>query len=81
MNPSVNTVLIQLKSESGQTFGQPFDIPLDISCDKLQLICNALLQNESPIPYLFFANDIEISDNLRKTIESNPKLFEYEKCL
>lgn len=81
MNESVNTVLIQLKSESGQLFGQPFDIPVDINCNKLQLICNKLQQNETPIPYLFFANDIEITDNLKKTIELNPKLFESERCI
>lgn len=81
MSDAVNTVLIQLKSESGESFGQPFDIPIDISSDKLQLICNALQQNDNPIPYLFFANEIQINDSLKKTIDSNPKLFEFEKCL
>jgi ribosome assembly protein 4 len=77
----VKTVLTQFKSESGELIGSPFDIPIDINSDKLQLICNALLQNEVQIPYIFFANDIEISETLRKTLESNPKLFESEKCL
>lgn len=77
----VKTVLTQLKSETGELFGTPFDIPIDITSDKLQLICNALLQNQTQIPYLFFANDIEITESLQKTLESNPKLFESEKCL
>jgi len=77
----VKIVVTQFKSESGELFGSPFDIPLEISSDKLQLICNALLQNEVQVPYLFFANDIEITETLRKTLESNPKLFESEKCL
>src|SRR5882724_5930404 len=81
MSESSRTVLIQLRSESGQPFGQPFDIDLDISADKLQLICNALQQNDKSIPYLFFINDIEITDSLRKTIELNPKLFDFERCL
>ncbi|XP_054168138.1 notchless protein homolog 1-like [Oppia nitens] len=81
MNDSVKTIVVQLKSESDESFGNPFDIPVDISSDKLQLICNALLQNEKQVPYLFFANDIEITKSLKQTIESNPSLFEFEKCL
>lgn len=78
---SVKTVLTQFKSETGELIGSAFDIPIEITADKLQLICNALLQNESQIPYLLFANDIQISESLYKTLESNPKLFESEKCL
>ncbi|CAG2116015.1 unnamed protein product, partial [Medioppia subpectinata] len=78
---SIQTVVVQLKSESGESFGTPFDIPLDINGDKLQLICNALLDNERHIPYLFFANDIQITDSLRQTIDTNRKLFDTERCL
>ncbi|CAG2171511.1 unnamed protein product [Oppiella nova] len=77
----IQTAVIQLKSESGQLFGSPFDIPLDITGDKLQLICNALVANERPVPYLFFANDIQITESLRQTIAANRKLFDTEKCL
>ena len=37
-------ILAQLTSEGGDTLGAPFDLPIDITVDKLQLICNALLQ-------------------------------------
>ena len=37
-------VLAQLKSESGEVAGAPFDLPVDISVQNLQLICNAILQ-------------------------------------
>lgn len=35
------------KSESGETEGSPFELPVDITRDKLQLICDAVIKNVS----------------------------------
>ena len=74
-------VLTQFKSEDGQRVGQPFDLPLDINANKLQLICNTILQQEEPVPYLFFINDTEIKGTLREAVELNSKTFKSEEVL
>ena len=40
----VKRIQAQLKSESGEVAGAPFDLPIDITAKKLQLIINAVLQ-------------------------------------
>ena len=62
-------ILTQFSDESGQQIGTPLDIPLDVTADKLQLICNAILDEDQSVPFLFFVGDNEIAGSLKKTLQ------------
>lgn len=62
-------IMAQLKDENGTTLGSAFNLPLDITVDKLQLICNTLLEKNEAQPYSFYVNGVEITDNLEGALD------------
>lgn len=45
--PDDRTVLVQIKSETGEIIGDHLDLPRRVTPNQLQLICNALLHKVS----------------------------------
>ncbi|KYN17648.1 PREDICTED: notchless protein homolog 1 [Trachymyrmex cornetzi] len=66
----VKRVLSRFKSDTGEVLpGGLLDLPVDITVDKLQAICNALLQQEEePLPLAFYVNNVEVADVLEKYV-------------
>lgn len=78
---STQRILTQLKNESGEDIGTAIDIPIDVSVEKLQLVCNAINSSEEPVPFAFFINGDEITTSLDQTLQKHKDLFSSEKLL
>ena len=70
-NPEeVKRVLSRFKSDAGEVLpGGLLDLPVNVTIDKLQLIVNALLQLDEPVPLAFFVDDEQITNSLQETIK------------
>eukprot|EP00088_Acartia_fossae_P069084 TRINITY_DN8923_c0_g2_i6.p1 TRINITY_DN8923_c0_g2~~TRINITY_DN8923_c0_g2_i6.p1 ORF type:complete len:501 (-),score=73.96 TRINITY_DN8923_c0_g2_i6:38-1513(-) len=81
MQEDEKQVTVQFVAENGQTMFQPFEVPRNITPQKLQLVLKALFTDESDKnrPYLFFVNDTEIKENLSTATQF--MIIDYEKTL
>jgi ribosome assembly protein 4 len=62
--PTGVTVVAQFKSPEGVPQGPSLNLPVDSTPEQLMMLLNNLLQNDEALPYTFFVNDVEISNNL-----------------
>jgi ribosome assembly protein 4 len=66
----VKRVLSRFKSDAGDVLpGGLLDLPVNITVDKLQLIVNALLGQDDPVPLAFFIDDVQIEASLEDNIK------------
>lgn len=78
----VQTVLARLKSADGIPLpGGLLDLPINISVEQLQLICNALLNEEDPMPLAFYVNDVEVENSLKPYLSLNKEFNPSENVI
>lgn len=63
-----SSIIVNFRDKDGETAGQPTDIPMTADPTQLQLLVNSLLENETPFPYAFYINDVEVVGSLVDTI-------------
>lgn len=61
-------LLCRFKSESGEQTGDIMDLPKECTIQQLSLLCNAILNQEDSVSFLFYINDVEITHTLEKTL-------------
>uniref|UniRef100_A0A182SXX5 NLE domain-containing protein n=1 Tax=Anopheles maculatus TaxID=74869 RepID=A0A182SXX5_9DIPT len=66
---TTKTVQARFVSDVGEEAGPPLALPVNVTKEQLELICNALLKNEQSTPYLFFVNDEEIKQSIDQTVD------------
>jgi len=82
MNNQIERVFAQFKDESGKKIGAPMELHVDVNSIKLSLLYNAVFNKTDTLPYLFFVDDIEIKDSLKKALQNQPtQTFESEKVV
>jgi len=62
------SLLIQFVARDGEPAGGTLDIPSRINHIQLQKVLNGLLQNEEPLPYSLYVNDIELIGTMNKAV-------------
>ncbi|KAM9960797.1 hypothetical protein ACTFIW_009949 [Dictyostelium discoideum] len=68
--PSLN-LIVQFKNKDSEndTTGPPINISQNVTTEQLQMLINSLLNNDEQLPYSFFVNDQEITNNLKNHLE------------
>lgn len=57
-------VIIQFQSDVGETVGPQLDVPHDVTPKQLETLLNGLIKQEEKLPYSFFVNEQQISEEL-----------------
>ncbi|ODM96956.1 Notchless protein 1 [Orchesella cincta] len=74
MTKETEHIQAQFVSEGGEPCGSQFDLPVNITVEKLRTLCNSLLDQDETLPCTFFVNEKEIKSSLEDA------LTEEEKC-
>lgn len=62
------TIVIQFKSLEGESTGPPLNVPIETTCEQLNLLLNQLLQAEEPLPYSFMFGNLELHSTISQDL-------------
>ena len=64
-----SSIIVNFVNSDGVRAGPPVDLPMGSTLKQLELLVNALLNNDDPLPYAFYLSDIEVNETLLSTVE------------
>eukprot|EP01111_Echinosteliopsis_oligospora_P004829 TRINITY_DN1791_c0_g1_i1.p1 TRINITY_DN1791_c0_g1~~TRINITY_DN1791_c0_g1_i1.p1 ORF type:complete len:474 (-),score=94.41 TRINITY_DN1791_c0_g1_i1:15-1436(-) len=67
----LNALIQFISKETNEEVGPGINVPLDMGVQELDNLINTVLQNEEPLPYSFFTQDIEIKKSLGEHVTEN----------
>ncbi|OMJ12399.1 Notchless protein-like protein, partial [Smittium culicis] len=74
-------ILAQFQSSEGENSGPVLGIPLNSSNEQLRLIINNILENDEDLPYSFYIDGEEISENIEADLLKTGKKTSEDKII
>ena len=65
-----SSIMASFLNQDGARAGPQVDLPAGSTAKQLEMLVNSLLQNESPLPYAFYVNNVEVVGSVKEALHA-----------